>query len=155
MFAGRVRVKDLDVSVLRGHASEMANEEESEDFGKLPWWRRGSPIRRRLHSESLGMWKEANARISAGTSESKQSQWYGQVKTLARDAATRASSGPLSDGFEALNAARRVSLETLSTEGLQAIRTALLAEANSDKLTPWRKSAIINILGLSAKGVVN
>ncbi|HSM43528.1 MAG TPA: hypothetical protein VK969_00780, partial [Acidimicrobiia bacterium] len=78
--------------------------------------------------------------------EYESSSWWEPVVELTYAAADRAARGPVSPGFEALNAARRMTLVVLSKPALEAETLALRSEAESTKLSGWRGHAIKALL---------
>lgn len=109
-----------------------------ERLPELRWWRKLSVSRRRLHGEVLAFHGELSAMAAAHESSS----WWKPVVDLTYVAADRAARGPVSPGFEALNAARRMTLVVLSNSELDAEAVALRSEAESKKLSGWRGHAI-------------
>lgn len=109
---------------------------------ELRWWRRLSLNRRRLHGEMLAFHEELRARAP----KHDASTWWDPVVELVDVAGEHAARGPVSPGFEALNAARRISLEALGKTELAAEARALGAEAEDKKLLGWRGNAIKSLL---------
>lgn len=113
---------------------------------KVPWWWRCDPNRRRLHGEVIAFRGELRASRADPTVETLNHTSWQEVSDLVRVAGDRAASGPVSAGFEALNAAGRVTVEGYSIEKIGAVARGLEAEAQDRKLSEWRRAAITTLL---------
>jgi len=119
---------------------------------EIALWRRWSPSRRRLYGEVVAFRGEFRVRAAELTASTPPTSWATEARDLIRIAGERAATGPVSAGFEALNAARRITVTAYSSDEVRAEAAALDAEAKSGKLSEWRSAAIGTLLkGLDAE----
>ncbi len=127
---------------LRPEPLSPDEERTLEPLPELRSWRKLSVSRRRLHGETLALREELRATLAGHLTPA----WWQPVVDLMNVAGEHAAMGSISPGFEALNAARRIALEALSSNELKAEAKALRAEADDEKLEGWRSEAIQSLL---------